>query len=176
LPFIAPFYDSLSYQQILGSHHVDIITFYNEVFVPAAKPFLVSLTASGTRPEDKKNPNSMCYSCLFNLNCYFFTYEELMSSLFYLGQISGSPKPSPFPNLPDMSPKKVSSSHNVYVSPLRQTKVFFSLCISLLKRGRGRPKLTWGESVKRDLKDWNIYKEIVLDRSAWRLAINVPEP
>ena len=125
LPFIAPFYDSLSYQQILGSHHVDIITFYNEVFVPAAKPFLVSLIASGTRPEDKKNPNSMCYSCLFNLNCYFFTYEELMSSLFYLGQISGSPKPSPFPNLPDMSPKKVSSSHNVYVSPLRQTKVFF---------------------------------------------------
>jgi len=94
------------------------------VFVPAAKPFLVSLIASGTRPEDK-NPNSMCYSCLFNLNCYFFTYEELMSSLFYLGQISGSPKPSPFPNLPDMSPKKVSSSHNVYVSPLRQTKVFF---------------------------------------------------
>ena len=41
---------------------------------------------------------------------------------------------------------------------------------------RGRPKLTWDESVKRDLKDWNISKEIVLDRSAWRLAINVPEP
>ena len=45
-----------------------------------------------------------------------------------------------------------------------------------LKRGRGRPKLTWVESVKRDLKDWNISKEIALDRSAWRLAINVPEP
>ena len=45
-----------------------------------------------------------------------------------------------------------------------------------VKRGRSRPKLTWDESVKRDLKDWNIYKEIVLDRSAWRLAINVPEP
>ncbi|KAG2584028.1 hypothetical protein PVAP13_6KG257624 [Panicum virgatum] len=43
-------------------------------------------------------------------------------------------------------------------------------------RGRGRPKLTWDESVKRDLKDWNISKEIVLDRSACRLAINVPEP
>ena len=39
-----------------------------------------------------------------------------------------------------------------------------------------RPKLTWDESVKRDLKDWNISKEIALDRSAWRLAINVPEP
>ena len=45
-----------------------------------------------------------------------------------------------------------------------------------VKRGRGRPKLTWDESVKRDLKDWNISKEIALDMSAWRLAINVPEP
>ena len=31
-------------------------------------------------------------------------------------------------------------------------------------------------AVKRDLKDWNISKEIALDRSGWRLAINVPEP
>ena len=44
------------------------------------------------------------------------------------------------------------------------------------KRGRGRPKLMWDESVKRDIKDWNISKEIGLDRSACRLAINVPEP
>ena len=44
-----------------------------------------------------------------------------------------------------------------------------------VKMGRGRPKLTWVESVKRDLEDWNISKEIALDRSAWRLAINVPE-
>jgi len=41
-----------------------------------------------------------------------------------------------------------------------------------VKRGRGRPKLTWDEL----FKDWNISKEIALDRSAWRLAINVPEP
>ncbi|GER24732.1 UDP-xylose synthase 4 [Striga asiatica] len=45
-----------------------------------------------------------------------------------------------------------------------------------VKRGRGRPKLTWEESVKRDLKDWNIFKDLAVDRSAWRLAINVPEP
>ena len=43
-----------------------------------------------------------------------------------------------------------------------------------VKRGRGRPKLTWEELVKKT--DWNISKEIALDRSAWRLAINVPEP
>ena len=35
-----------------------------------------------------------------------------------------------------------------------------------VKRGRGRPKLTWDESVKRDLKDWNISKESALYRSA----------
>ena len=48
--------------------------------------------------------------------------------------------------------------------------------VNNVKRGRGRPKLTWDKSVKRDLKDWNISREIALDRSAWRLAINVPEP
>ena len=47
--------------------------------------------------------------------------------------------------------------------------------VDKLKRCRGRPKLTWDESVKRDLKDLNISKEIALDRNAWRLAINVPE-
>jgi hypothetical protein len=43
-------------------------------------------------------------------------------------------------------------------------------------RGRGRPRLTWDETVKRDLKEWNIAKELGMDRSAWRLAINVSEP
>jgi len=36
--------------------------------------------------------------------------------------------------------------------------------------------VTWDESVERDLKVWNIFKEIALDRSSWKLAINVPEP
>jgi hypothetical protein len=44
-----------------------------------------------------------------------------------------------------------------------------------VKRGRGRPRLSWDETVKRDLKEWNIAKELAMDRSAWRLAINVPE-
>ena len=48
--------------------------------------------------------------------------------------------------------------------------------VNKVKRDRGRPKLTWDESVKRDPKDWNICEKVVLDRSAWRLAINVPEP
>ena len=38
--------------------------------------------------------------------------------------------------------------------------------VDKVKRVRGRPKLTWDESVKRDLKDCDISEELVLDRSA----------
>jgi hypothetical protein len=44
------------------------------------------------------------------------------------------------------------------------------------KRGRGRPNLTWEESIKRDLNDWCITKELALDRREWKLAIHVTEP
>jgi hypothetical protein len=43
------------------------------------------------------------------------------------------------------------------------------------KRGRGRLNLTWEESVKRDLNDWCIIKELALDRREWKLVIHVPE-
>jgi len=32
-----------------------------------------------------------------------------------------------------------------------------------VKRGRGRPNLTWEEAVKRDLRDLNIMREVALD-------------
>ena len=47
---------------------------------------------------------------------------------------------------------------------------------SNVKRSRGRPKLTWVEAIKGDLKGWNIPKDLALDRSAWKTAIHVPEP
>jgi hypothetical protein len=47
--------------------------------------------------------------------------------------------------------------------------------VGSVRRGRGRPKLTWEDAVKRDFKEWDIPKELVMDRSAWRHAINVPE-
>jgi hypothetical protein len=40
-----------------------------------------------------------------------------------IGQFPESPRLSRFPNLPDMSPKKVSATRNIYVSPLRLSKV-----------------------------------------------------
>jgi hypothetical protein len=30
--------------------------------------------------------------------------------------------------------------------------------------------------VKRDLKEWNIDKELAVDRKGWKFAIHVPEP
>ncbi|AQK49287.1 Retrovirus-related Pol polyprotein LINE-1 [Zea mays] len=41
-----------------------------------------------------------------------------------------------------------------------------------VKRGRGRPTLTWTEAVKRDLKEWNIDKELAADRKGWKCAIH----
>ena len=47
---------------------------------------------------------------------------------------------------------------------------------SNMKRGRGRPKLTWVEAIKGDLKRWNISKDLVLDMSAWKIVIHVSKP
>jgi hypothetical protein len=44
------------------------------------------------------------------------------------------------------------------------------------RRERGRPRLTCEEAIKRDLKEWNISKELALDRSAWKMTIHVSEP
>jgi hypothetical protein len=41
---------------------------------------------------------------------------------------------------------------------------------------RCRPRLTWKETIKKDLKKWNIFKEIALDMSAWKTVIHVSEP
>ncbi|CAN6464487.1 unnamed protein product [Victoria cruziana] len=84
-----------------GQDHVDIITFYNEIFVPAVKPLLVELGPAGTPTKSSR------------------ASEENKTD----GQAPGSPRVSLFPSLPDMSPKKVSASHNVYVSPLRSSKM-----------------------------------------------------
>ncbi|KAG2588989.1 hypothetical protein PVAP13_5NG391443, partial [Panicum virgatum] len=45
-----------------------------------------------------------------------------------------------------------------------------------MRRGRGQPKLTWEEIMRRDLKDWSIPRYLSLDRSAWKATIHVPEP
>ena len=45
-----------------------------------------------------------------------------------------------------------------------------------IRRGRGRLKLTWEEAIKRDLKGWDIPRDLCLDMSAWKTAIDMPEP
>ncbi|XP_057453588.1 retinoblastoma-related protein 1 [Lotus japonicus] len=88
-------------KQRIGQDHVDIISFYNEVFIPSVKPLLVELGPGGATMKSDRKPE-------VNKND---------------AHCPGSPKISPFPSLPDMSPKKVSASHNVYVSPLRSSKM-----------------------------------------------------
>ncbi|XP_062174751.1 retinoblastoma-related protein isoform X2 [Alnus glutinosa] len=85
-----------------AQEHVDIITFYNSIFIPAVKPLLVELGPAGTTAKTNRVPEVSNYND---------------------AQCPGSPKISHFPSLPDMSPKKVSAAHNVYVSPLRSSKM-----------------------------------------------------
>ena len=46
----------------------------------------------------------------------------------------------------------------------------------IISTGRERPKLTWGEAIKKDLKEWDIPRDLCLNKSAWKTAIDVPEP
>jgi hypothetical protein len=50
------------------------------------------------------------------------------------------------------------------------------ICPENTRRGRCRPRLAWEETIKKDLKEWNISKELVLDMSAWKTSIHVLKP
>jgi hypothetical protein len=43
------------------------------------------------------------------------------------------------------------------------------------RRVRGRPRLTWEEAIKKNLKECNISKELALDKSDWKMAFHVLE-
>lgn len=96
------FFDLPSARPLKGGQGTgDIISFYNAIFVPATKGFLMQLntcavSGAAQTTDDAGKPDS---------------------------KVPGSPGPSPFSSLPDMSPKKVSAKHNVYVSPLRSSKI-----------------------------------------------------
>ncbi|THG20887.1 hypothetical protein TEA_010088 [Camellia sinensis var. sinensis] len=98
-------------------------------------PALQSAFASPTRPNhgaggetcaetainvffSKQSPSEISYQWLIMLTCLDQTGYD-----YFPGQCPRSPKISPFPSLPDMSPKKVSAMRNVYVSPLRSSKM-----------------------------------------------------
>ncbi|RZC59504.1 hypothetical protein C5167_006801 [Papaver somniferum] len=87
-----------------GQEHVDIISFYNEIFVPSVKSLLVAVHSASATSKAKQLP-------------------EPNHNIDGTGKCPGSPRPPPFPSLPDLSPKKLSPAHNVYVSPLRSSKV-----------------------------------------------------
>ena len=46
------------WKQRTGQDHVDIITFYNEIFIPAVKPLVVELGSSGTTTRTSRVPEA----------------------------------------------------------------------------------------------------------------------
>jgi hypothetical protein len=44
------------------------------------------------------------------------------------------------------------------------------------RRDRYRPRLTWKEVIKKDLKEWSIPRELALNRSVWKTTIHVSKP
>ncbi|KAH9571413.1 hypothetical protein CY35_02G093600 [Sphagnum magellanicum] len=87
-----------------GQETGDIVKFYNEIFVHSTKTFLLQIGTSGGTPASGNTHGS----------------DE---GDYHNGDSPASPEPPAFPVLPDLSPKKVSAMHNVYVSPLRAIKV-----------------------------------------------------
>ncbi|KAF7824755.1 Retinoblastoma-related protein 1 [Senna tora] len=88
-----------------GQEHVNVVRFYNEIFIPSVKPLLDELRHGGTTIKSNRVP------------------EVNNRNDGHLAQCPGSPKISSFPSLPDISPKKVSATRNVYVSPLKSSKM-----------------------------------------------------
>ena len=43
------------------------------------------------------------------------------------------------------------------------------------RRGRGRPRLTWDERIRKDLQELHLSEDMVQDRSLWRLRIKVKD-
>uniref|UniRef100_A0A7N0T4Y3 Retinoblastoma-related protein n=1 Tax=Kalanchoe fedtschenkoi TaxID=63787 RepID=A0A7N0T4Y3_KALFE len=79
-----------------GEDHIGIIKFYNEIFIPSVKPLLDEIGPLSESGLDLKTNKTEMFPV--------------------------SPRMSRLGRLPDMSPKKISASHNVYLSPLRQAK------------------------------------------------------
>lgn len=44
------------------------------------------------------------------------------------------------------------------------------------KRKSGRPKKTWLETIRNDLKIFNLVEEIILSRAEWREMIHLADP
>ncbi|XP_043817552.1 retinoblastoma-related protein isoform X2 [Manihot esculenta] len=77
-----------------GGQDVGIFAFYNKIFLPSVESLLDILHAESPKQVPEKNTDD------------FPSLHQM----------------SPFPSLPDFSPKKLSPSQNVYLSPLRPSK------------------------------------------------------
>jgi len=83
-------------QQRQGQDHLDIITFYNEIFIPSVKPLLVELGALGTSvrpnlvPEVNHEKDGILLFPLFQLRLNL-SIEYVPNIFLFLGSISAMP-------------------------------------------------------------------------------------
>jgi len=68
----------------VGQDHIDIITFYNEIFIPTVKPLLVELASNGvtlednrSTTEDKNNADGM-FSLVFSIHTRVLPVTSLL--------------------------------------------------------------------------------------------------
>ena len=63
--------------------------------------------------------------------------------------------------------------HRLATTPVRKS---FVMKVDGPPRGRGRPKRSWMEVVKIDIKKCNLYEDLAQDRLVWRNKIRVANP
>ena len=71
---------NLYFKQRTGQDHVDIITFYNKVFIPSVKPLLVELGPAGSKLQNNQPPED-CSSA--DGTSLFFFKKKLVDSAIY---------------------------------------------------------------------------------------------
>lgn len=70
-------------KQKMGPDHVDIITFYNEVFIPDVKPLLVELAPTGAAQKNKNIAEATnSNDCKSSLWVIFVKYVSLAREFF----------------------------------------------------------------------------------------------
>ena len=63
--------------------------------------------------------------------------------------------------------------HRPTDAPVRRVE---RIKLGQVKRAQGRPKKTWMEVIRQDIKAKELSEDILLDRNEWRKMIHVPDP
>lgn len=102
-----------------GENYKSIAAFYDKVFILNVVSLVKDIGSTEAPKQVPEADNGM-------LPLFSFFDKTIHRNKFSVPLVDICPKtppqPSPFPRIPDISPKKVSPSQNVYLSPLKPSK------------------------------------------------------